>query len=113
MKSQSIRRCVSYLFGIHPAVSLLCLSAAVEVKMYSSVKRLGRILVSISLIFIMLNICWPTWAQSAEPNSQKNRTVTATKHKTTNDSLSDVSANEIPKELKNETFTGKLFIYSG
>ena len=68
--------------------------------MCSSVKRLCRILLSISLIFVMLNICRPTWAQIVEPNFQKDKTNTSTETKTNTESPSDLTSKEIPNEPK-------------
>jgi MscS family membrane protein len=71
-----------------------------ELKMYSFVKRLCSILLSISVILIILNFYWPTWAQSVQPNSQKDKAATSTENKTNTESSSDLAAKEIPKEPK-------------
>jgi MscS family membrane protein len=71
-----------------------------ELKMYSFVKRLCSILFSISVILIILNFYWPTWAQSVQPNSQKDKAATSTENKTNTESSSDLAAKEIPKEPK-------------
>ncbi len=68
--------------------------------MYSFVKRLCSILLSISVILIILNFYWPTWAQSVQPNSQKDKAATSTENKTNTESSSDLAAKEIPKEPK-------------
>lgn len=84
---------------IKPTVNLFfCSSIKMEFKMYSSDKWLHRLSFSISVILIILNFCWPTWAQSAEPDSQKDKTVTFAEKKVNTESSSNIAANEIPKE---------------
>ena len=66
--------------------------------MYSSVKKRYGILFFTLVIFIILNFCWATLAQSAEPDSQNNKTATSTEEKTNTESQSGSPAIEIPKE---------------
>ena len=63
--------------------------------MCSTVKRLCSILLSISVICLILNFYWPTWAQSVESNSQKDKTATSIENKTNTESPSDLPAKEI------------------
>ena len=63
--------------------------------MCSNVKRLCSILLSISVICLILNFYWPTWAQNFEPNSQKGKTATSIENKTNTESPSDLPAKEI------------------
>ena len=68
--------------------------------MNSSVKRLYSLLLSISVILILLNFYWPIWAQSSEPNSQKDKTATSTENIINTESSPDLAAKETPKEPK-------------
>jgi len=68
--------------------------------MCSNAKRLCSILLSISVICLILNFYWPTWAQNFEPNSQKGKTATSIENKTNTESPSDLPEKEIPKEPK-------------
>ena len=66
--------------------------------MYSSVKRLCCLLPSIWAIIIVLNFYCLTWAQSVEPNSQKDKTAISTENKETTGSPSDIPPKEISKD---------------
>ena len=75
--------------------------------MYLPLIRPCRILLFISVILIILNFYWPTWAQSVEPNSQKDKTATFTENKTNAESSSGLAAKEIPKETKKVDQVGR------
>ena len=68
--------------------------------MCSSVKRLCRILLSISLVFIIINICWLAYAQGVDSDSKKAKTTASTKSKTNTQSPSDLTTKEISKQPK-------------
>jgi MscS family membrane protein len=69
-----------------------------EGKMCSNGKRLCNILFSISVICLILNFYWPTWAQNVEANYQKDKTAPSIENKANTESSSDLPAKEIPKE---------------
>jgi MscS family membrane protein len=71
-----------------------------ELKMYSSVKRLCGISLPILVIFLFLDFCLPIWAQSVESNSGKIEIASSTENKTNTESPSDLATKEIPKESK-------------
>lgn len=66
--------------------------------MYSPVKRPCSISLPILVIFLLLNICLPIWAQSVESNSEKDEVAASTENKTNTVTLSNRTAKEMPKE---------------
>jgi len=68
--------------------------------MHSDLKRRRRLLWSISLIVIMINFYWPTWAQTDAPNPQKGKTAAAAENQANTESPSGVATKEIPGEPK-------------
>jgi len=66
--------------------------------MYSTLKRLCSLSLFISVIHIVLSFYWPTWAQSVEPNFQKDQTATSIEKKTNTESPSESPADQITKE---------------
>jgi len=69
-----------------------------EFKMYSTLKRLCSLLLFISVIHIVISFYWPTWAQSVEPNSQKDRSAASIEKKANTESPSESPAEQISKE---------------
>ena len=55
----------------------------------------------------MLAICWPTWAQSIDSDSQKAKTTTSTESKTNTESPSDLTTEAIPEETKKVYHVGQ------
>ena len=66
--------------------------------MYSTVKRLCSLSLLILVIHIAPSFYWPTWAQSVEPNSQKDQTAASIEKKTNTESPSESPADQISKE---------------
>jgi MscS family membrane protein len=69
-----------------------------EFKMYSNVKRLCSLSLLILVIHIVLSFYWPTWAQSAEPDFQKDQTTNSVEKNTNTESPSESPADQISKK---------------
>ncbi len=75
--------------------------------MNASANRLLTRLLSISVVLILLNFCWSSWAQGINPDSQKKETATTGEINATADSTSDITKNKAPRDPKKVDLVGK------
>ena len=65
-----------------------------------SLKRINRILVSIAIIFFVLNLNGLSWSQSVGSDSRQDKTATASDNKASSESPSDRKENALAEETK-------------
>jgi hypothetical protein len=75
--------------------------------MNASANRPRIRLLSISVVLILLNFCWLSWAQGVNPHSQKKETISTGDTNTTADSPSDITTDKAPRDLKKVDLVGK------